>query len=450
MKLKTRSLIFKSAAIFTLLTFLNITLFAFMVFENQIDLIIQNSVLNSQIIASRVQFRMEDSLAQSQILEEEDLYPWIEGEFVTILDSLDLQSFAVFDEDGRVLGHRGDFNTTGFASPREHQFIAQSITVRTFEGRPFSQHLQKDSDTIELYIPFFYGQDRIGVVLVHREMIDVPQQMGYLYRQIFLIALIVLLIHGGYAVFITFQIFKPLRELLRGARSISGGDLETRVPIVRDDEIGELSNAFNEMSVAIRNMHDEARGANPLTGLPGNISIAKEIDSRLEAGQIFAVLYCDLDNFKAYNDKYGFSRGDEAINFVKECMLKTKEKHEDAQLFLGHEGGDDFVLIADYEFWEPIAQNLVDRFDHGIQPFYSPQDYRNGFIESVNRQGRPMRFPLMSISIAVVSNKVRNFHHHGEIVQVAAEVKKLAKKKEGSYYVEDTRGQLGESRGLKQ
>jgi HAMP domain-containing protein len=151
-------------------------------------------------------------------------------------------------------------------------------------------------------------------------------------------ALLILLIHGAYAYFINLQIFKPLGTLLRGARSISSGDLETRVSIVREDEIGELSNAFNEMSVAIRNMHDEARGANPLTGLPGNITIANKIDERLAAGDLFAVLYSDLDNFKAYNDKYGFSKGDEAINYVKECLLASKEALGEQDVFVGHEG----------------------------------------------------------------------------------------------------------------
>jgi diguanylate cyclase (GGDEF)-like protein len=163
----------------------------------------------------------------------------------------------------------------------------------------------------------------------------------------------------------------------------------------------------------------------------------------LAAGEIFAVLYSDLDNFKAYNDKYGFSKGDEAINYVKECLLATREELGDQGAFVGHEGGDDFVTIVDYALWRNFAQSFLERFDSGVHQFYSESDSRHGYIDALNRQGQKMRFPLMSISVAVVSNKSRQFSHHAELVQVAAEVKKLAKKKEGSHYVEDTRGQQG-------
>jgi hypothetical protein len=101
------------------------------------------------------------------------------------------------------------------------------------------------------------------------------------------------------------------------------------------------------------------------------------------------------------------------------------------------------VTIVDYSHWRNFAQSFLERFDSGVHKFYSEADSKNGYIDSVNRQGQKMRFPLMSISVAVVSNKSRRFAHHAEIVQVAAEVKKLAKKKEGSHYVEDTRGQQG-------
>jgi len=214
--------------------------------------------------------------------------------------------------------------------------------------------------------------------------------------------------------------------------------------VVRPDEIGALASAFNEMSVAIRNMHDEARGANPLTGLPGNITIAKVIDSRLKDGIPFAVLYCDMDNFKAYNDKYGFTRGDDAIIYTKECLLKTKEYATQPGVFIGHEGGDDFVMITPYDVWKSCADFFLNRFDTGVAQFYNKTDAQNGYIESVNRQGQPMRVPLMAVSIAVVSNRFRNFEHHAELVQVAAEIKKIAKKKDGSFYVEDTRGGIEE------
>jgi diguanylate cyclase (GGDEF)-like protein len=451
MRLNTKSMVFKSAIIFLLLTVLNITIFTLMVFENQVDLIIDNAVLNSQIIASRVQFQIEETVAGLEIIDQVSddftLSSPLQDRIYRVITAAGVENFTLYNEDGRIMGHyiQGAEEPRDQASFEEHSLISEAITRREFVVKPYTQNVLAQDQTINLYIPFLYGEDEMAVTLLSRRMVDIPEQMGFLYRQVLFVALLILLLHGAYAYFINLQIFKPLGTLLRGARSISSGDLETRVSIVREDEIGELSNAFNEMSVAIRNMHDEARGANPLTGLPGNITIANKIDERLAAGDLFAVLYSDLDNFKAYNDKYGFSKGDEAINYVKECLLASKEALGEQDVFVGHEGGDDFVTIVDYSHWRNFAQSFLERFDSGVHKFYSEADSKNGYIDSVNRQGQKMRFPLMSISVAVVSNKSRRFAHHAEIVQVAAEVKKLAKKKEGSHYVEDTRGQQGES-----
>jgi GGDEF domain-containing protein len=231
----------------------------------------------------------------------------------------------------------------------------------------------------------------------------------------------------------------PLRKLNEATRRIAQGDLAIRVPIVRDDEIGRLASSFNEMSVAIQRMRDEARGANPLTGLPGNITIAKYIDDCLSAGRIMCVLYCDLDNFKAYNDKYGFTKGDEAILYTRDCLISTAKRKDMKNVFVGHEGGDDFVVICDFTYWEEYAKSFITLFDRGIYQFYNSVDARNGFIESINRKGERQRFPLMSISVAVVSNKTRPFGRHAEMIQVAAEVKKYVKSIDGSCYAIDRR-----------
>ena len=148
------------------------------------------------------------------------------------------------------------------------------------------------------------------------------------------------------------------------------------------------------MSVALQRMRDEAKGANPLSGLPGNITIASYIDDCLNKGKIICVLYCDLDNFKAYNDKYGFTKGDEAILYTRDCLLTAAKRKDIRNVFVGHEGGDDFVVVTEFEHWEIFAKSFITSFDRGIFQFYNSIDARNGFIESVNRRGERQRFPL--------------------------------------------------------
>jgi GGDEF domain-containing protein len=253
------------------------------------------------------------------------------------------------------------------------------------------------------------------------------------------IALLIIAIHFGFALLFSKMILFPLRKLNEATHLISQGKLDIRVPIVRDDEIGRLASSFNEMSVALQRMRDEARGANPLTGLPGNLAIAKYIDDSLIAGRVICVLYCDLDNFKAYNDKYGFTKGDEAILYTRDCLMAMGKRKDMKNVFVGHEGGDDFVIICDYQYWEEIAKSFITLFDRGIYQFYNSIDARNGFIESINRRGERQRFPLMSVSVAVVTNKTRPFRRHAEMIQVAAEVKKYVKSIDGSCYAIDRR-----------
>jgi GGDEF domain-containing protein len=223
------------------------------------------------------------------------------------------------------------------------------------------------------------------------------------------------------------------------AQEISRGLLDTRVPIVGDDEIGQLANAFNEMSVALKGIRDEAKAANPLTGLPGNTQISLELERRFGSNEEFCLMYADIDNFKAYNDKYGFSRGDEAILYTRDCLLEVVREQRLTKVFVGHQGGDDFVVLCDFRDWESFARAFIDSFDSGIGRFYNKTDNQNGFIESINRIGQTQRFPLMSVSVAVATNHHRSFGHPAEMIQVVAEVKGYLKIRDGSLYKIDTR-----------
>ncbi|MCG8499701.1 MAG: response regulator [Firmicutes bacterium] len=184
---------------------------------------------------------------------------------------------------------------------------------------------------------------------------------------------------------------------------------------------------------------DRNRWANPLTGLRGNIEIQAEINSRIARGELFAVLYIDMDNFKAYNDVYGFASGDRAIKLMADILQDNTTLFPDVHDFIGHIGGDDFVVITLPEYAEKIAQGIIADFDKKILHLYTKEDIERGTITTTDRRGNSMHFPIMSISIAIVTNEIRKLFSPVQVSEIAAEVKKKAKNIKGSLWVKDMR-----------
>jgi diguanylate cyclase (GGDEF)-like protein len=178
---------------------------------------------------------------------------------------------------------------------------------------------------------------------------------------------------------------------------------------------------------------------NPLTRLPGNIAIIRTIQALLDKGTQFGAAYADLDNFKPFNDHYGFSRGDEVIKMTGRLVLNTVKNTQPKGSFVGHIGGDDFIFVMDADMIEETAQEIVTTFDRIIWTFYDIPDRDAGAIISVDRQGRRKSFPVMSISIGVTSNKNRPFTHYGEITEAVSEMKRHAKRSKGSCFRSDRR-----------
>jgi len=181
------------------------------------------------------------------------------------------------------------------------------------------------------------------------------------------------------------------------------------------------------------------RTVSPLTGLPGNIQIQAELKKRIKRNELFFVLYFDLDNFKAYNDVYGFINGDRIIKFTADTIFKNIHLNQNKHDFIGHIGGDDFVAIISCDNVETICKNIIFDFDIGIKNFFSEEDIEKGYIEIANRRGILEQFPLTSISIGVVSNKYKKFYNTLEIGEMGAQVKCKAKKVMGSSYIIDKR-----------
>ncbi|MBU1869542.1 MAG: response regulator [Candidatus Omnitrophica bacterium] len=183
--------------------------------------------------------------------------------------------------------------------------------------------------------------------------------------------------------------------------------------------------------------------ANPLTRLPGNVSIIDELSRRQENKSLFAVCYIDLDKFKAYNDKYGFEHGDEVIRETARILIRTTKETGDPDDFIGHIGGDDFVIVTTPKKVDKLCQKIIDEFEKTAPTFYSEKDRNAGFIMAHDRKGNEVKVPLISVSIGVVTNESRKIEHVAQIGEIGAELKSAAKSLERSNYIKDKRADAG-------
>jgi diguanylate cyclase (GGDEF)-like protein len=181
------------------------------------------------------------------------------------------------------------------------------------------------------------------------------------------------------------------------------------------------------------------RALSPLTGLPGNTRIQEELERAIDQDRRFALLYADLDNFKAYNDHYGFARGDDVLRLAARLLHAVVQAGGGADAFVGHVGGDDFVAITGEEAVKAVVEDLIERFDREVPSLYDHDDAANGWIEVENRRRQLERFPLVSLSVGVASTSTRRFSHYAEAVAAATEMKSQAKQEPGSAWAADRR-----------
>ncbi len=172
----------------------------------------------------------------------------------------------------------------------------------------------------------------------------------------------------------------------------------------------------------------QMRSVSPLTGLPGNTRIEQELHRRTSSGEAFGLLYADLNHFKAYNDQYGFMKGDEVIRTTASVIVDAVARFGDGEVFVGHIGGDDFVVVCAVEQVESIATSICSLLDERIKGHYDPEDLARGYIEVRDRRGDLQRYPPVSISIGITTSVGRTFSHHSQPVALATEMKSFAKK----------------------
>ncbi|MDP6419263.1 MAG: response regulator [Candidatus Krumholzibacteria bacterium] len=223
-------------------------------------------------------------------------------------------------------------------------------------------------------------------------------------------------------------------------------ELRDRISGLEQGANDYISKPYDQVEILarIRNLLALARNqreANPLTGLPGNPAIESELTRRMQAGEDFAFLYIDIDNFKGFNDTYGYAKGDQAIKILAEILSEQSQEREGEDIFTGHVGGDDFVMIAHRESGGKIAEEIVERFDLRKKELFRMADLKRGFLSVLDRQGVERRVPLMTLTIALLRNQDDKFQHVGQLSDAAFELKKFGKSFAESIVVCERRGE---------
>jgi len=242
-----------------------------------------------------------------------------------------------------------------------------------------------------------------------------------------------------FAYIITNNLTSFIEKLRDATYSIQSGNFDSPLDIKGADELADIAISFKEMSARLKELEAVHLDANPLTKLPGNLAIEKELLTRLNEQENFSFCLIDLDNFKAFNDRYSFARGSDLIKWLGEelqTILMSAGSEED---FLGHIGGDDFVLICSPERTEALCNIIIDKFDKGVGKFYETEDLERGYIVSLDREDKPAIFPILTVSIAVVNTDRTVIREPREVAEKVAELKQYAKTFPRSIFVVDRR-----------
>ena len=235
------------------------------------------------------------------------------------------------------------------------------------------------------------------------------------------------------------QTTRMFGRLKQATHQLANVVLDQELPPGGGDASDDMERDIREMMRKIQESQLRCLDASPLTRLPGNIAIEQVLKGKMVNGERYALCYLDLDDFKAYNDRYGYARGSELIKTTGEIIHRAKDEHGNLHDFVGHIGGDDFVLITAPENVEAVCQAIIAAFDRAAPGFYDEDDRQRGYIEGTDRYGVTRRFALMSISIAVVTDVRRSFESPLEIAEVATEIKDYVKSLPGSNYLVDRR-----------
>lgn len=303
----------------------------------------------------------------------------------------------------------------------------------------FFSTINEKTQTIDIYIPLSLSAGLTYIAKLSFSIGNIREALIDILVPIVLTAVTIIIANIFLGIILSRTVVFPINVLNTATKDIASGNLDRMVRINTNDEIEELGETFNIMTVALKKMKERAENANPLTALPGNNMIREEVEDRIKKELKFVAIHIDLDNFKAYNDRYGIAKGDEVIRFTSEVLKNAIKEKGDMRDFIGHEGGDDFFVITTPEKAQDIADKIISDFDSEIKNFYSKEDQKTGYIVERDRRGELVEFPLMTISLAGITNQFRKITSYGELTNIAVGIKHKAKEIRKSNFLLDRR-----------
>ncbi len=222
------------------------------------------------------------------------------------------------------------------------------------------------------------------------------------------------------------------------------GELDEKLKGLQNGANDYVTKPFSmpELLMRVKNVlswSQSQREANPLTGLPGNVSIERELTQRIESKKPFAFIYSDIDNFKSFNDYYGYAKGDDVIRTMAKILTGAVAKVGNRDDFVGHVGGDDFVLMTTPDKADAIARMVIDMFDKNAEKLFDPEDLERGYLKIRRRSGEIMRVKSLGVTMAVVTNEKEPITHIGRVADIASELKRYGKSMTGSVVVRERR-----------
>lgn len=322
--------------------------------------------------------------------------------------------------------------------------IEKAVLANDEKGTPYRIAINRETRHIHAYIPLTHpDSDSIYIARATIILSDFKEAINKssVYLAIMLLSIIIVGSIIGYN--LSKSIIRPIRLLNRATQEITSGKLGKQVEIHTGDEIEVLARTFNEMSHAMQTMKEKAVDANPLTGLPGNQGIFQELKKRIFERQKFVLFHVDLDRFKVFNDHYGLAKGDEAIIKTSELLKLCVTEKGAPDDYVGHQGGDDYVIITRPNRAQALAQHIVDNFDKiVVGALYSKEEIERGYTVHEDRrhftetgQQTTRNFPLLAVSLAGISTAKKDLADYFQCMTLAAEMKKEVKKNVKSSFI---------------
>lgn len=348
------------------------------------------------------------------------------------------QNYGIYQLDAYdVLGNKPLFGRSKSTwTAQDIQAIGEIIPNYKI-GSPYEIRLNKNLKQMIAYL-VFQGPDleALYVTKVAFPLTDVKTAMQASRKTLAVLFAALLMIGFIISQGLANAIIRPLKLLDKATREIRSGALGSHVEIKTGDEIEALAYTFNQMSDALEDITRRAQDSNPLTGLPGNTGIFNNLEKRIRDRQKLVLFHCDLDRFKVFNDRFGLAQGDKAIKLTAAVLKKAVADKGGSDDFVGHQGGDDFVVITRPQRAAELAAYICEIFKTTVvKQLYSKEDYENGYVLQNDRRRQTetgevvmIKFPLISISLAGISNEQRDFADYTDCMNRVAPVKKEAKK----------------------